>query len=512
MPKNTKDEIQTTKHRRLFVQWGGPVPGNKVLLAGLGTGYAIVGDATTPVSGGIKAINVHDPLKPGDFRRVANSKTPADFPTVDLTLLEKTGKSIPKQIRSQVCPLNLYENVGVCSNIGDAVKGWSDFVRIYSYAEATSRKRSGQGWEDDKQTEDTLALVLQDIYDAGTLDFDDGYIASGSGGLGVIATAFDCRVGCNDCGNGVNDGTKRIYAVSQGVSGSGSILPQLFYSLDGGLTWTATSIGGSPAIARATYGLAVINGVLVVLGQGATGGGFWYTPLSSTGAPTSWSVVQTGFTAGHQPWDMAVLSPNEIVVCGADGYVWKASNYADGVSLIDAGTVTTNVLNKIDGKGDVLVSVGGAGTVIISRDRGATWGLASASPVGTVLSAVAVLDDYRYWVGTTLAGVYYTLDGGASWTVKVCQGISAIVQDIMFPTDECGFVVGTNSFSATTDGGENWNNGMPRLNNRPTLGQVSCIGVPDCAKPDVKANFVVFGGLSVNNSDGLIYVAKASEF
>ena len=56
MPNLTADEVITQKHKRLFIQFGGPYPGNSVKYYGQDAQYMSVEGVSIPGSGGIDAI------------------------------------------------------------------------------------------------------------------------------------------------------------------------------------------------------------------------------------------------------------------------------------------------------------------------------------------------------------------------------------------------------------------------------------------------------------------------
>ncbi len=515
MPRQTKDTVLTQQGSRLWIQRGGPRPGNRPLFGVTQTGPVILTGVSNPEQGSIEPIRIYDPFRPKRFTNVGRKASPADLPSATLTVLERTGFRIPWQLLEQSCPLNLYLYTGACGDMNQFAKGWEGYALILSHGEVTDKDLGDRmAWEDDDQIEDELDLTFESIYAIGRLNFDEGNSLAGVGSRGVRDIAFACNPNCGECGDVVSDGSQWIYALVGGLNTSGviSVTPKVMRSTNKGVTWITADIVATPAIAQGEA-LAVIGNFLVVLGADTSDtGGFWYAELSALGVPGSYTGIQTGFAAGIYPYDMFVLSPSEIIIVGESGYVWKSSDFHTGVTVVDKGVSTTQNLLAVHGRGDKLVAVGATGTVIHSNDRGDNWGVAAATPGAEALYSVAVVSDSIWWVGGPGGAVYYTLDGGNSWAQKTVPGLSGQVQGIYFVNDEVGFVVGQNSFATTWDGGETWTQTDPRLNNKPTVGQFRAIAVPECAPTGRRVNFVAFGGTAANNNDGVVFVAKADEF
>lgn len=71
--KVTADEIITQKHKRTFVQWEGPYPGNPVRYAGQDGQYMAIDGVTIPKSGGVDPIWVPDPNQQGRYRLIGRT-------------------------------------------------------------------------------------------------------------------------------------------------------------------------------------------------------------------------------------------------------------------------------------------------------------------------------------------------------------------------------------------------------------------------------------------------------
>ena len=183
--------------------------------------------------------------------------------------------------------------------------------------------------------------------------------------------------------------------------------PIVYYSTDGGSTWTAsTTTAGDAKRSVCITCLAVMGNYLVAIsvnGHAATQGAVRYlTPRSQiTGAPGSWTQITNWTTAGRQR--------GAYVACDG-GYILKITDVPSGAT--QARAVSASDLLAISGDGDVIVAVGTSAAVVRSVNRGQSWS-ATTTPRAWCCDAecVAVLDRNRYWVGTS-GVVYYTLTGG----------------------------------------------------------------------------------------------------
>src|SRR5689334_14523875 len=102
------DEIGKTTQHRAFVQLGGARPNNGLKYGGQNDQYLSLTGVGNPELGGVDPIRVQDPRRPGEYRTVGRSISPADLPTATLTLRERHG-AVPRQLRKQNCQFNLYE-------------------------------------------------------------------------------------------------------------------------------------------------------------------------------------------------------------------------------------------------------------------------------------------------------------------------------------------------------------------------------------------------------------------
>lgn len=509
MPRPSADEIITRKHTRGFIQPGAARPNNSAHYYGLDNQYFIVGDATKPNLGTINPVWVPDPRAINAYRLVGRTIAPPDLAQADITLLEKHG-SIPVQLGRIQCTLNVYEMTGKCKDLSSLLNGWDDFVTVFSNGLVENiRLGARTGW-DDGQVEDVLSTKWGDIYGVGKLSFGEDFTTQIDREL--VDVVYQSNVQCGDCGP-ADDGTKRIYGVTKS-SGSGSpgLPAELVYTVDGGATKAQTTITSFGAT-EDPLGIDIAGNTLIVI---STGGIYWATLNAKTGVPSTFTKVTTGLVSGKTLTDIFVLNAREIFFSALGGYIYKSTDITAGVTAVSAAGATSQDLYRINGDGnETIVAVGAASVVVKSVNRGVSWGTTTTNPsaIPADIKSLAVRDSNYMWVGYALLGrMFYTLNGGETWTEKSFTGSGAgSVRDIVMVSDEVIHVLyddntPTAYLLTTFDGGADFarnDSGSDRILNWPTFTRGNRVAFPDVSDLTVAVNNVVVAGLAGNAVDGI---------
>lgn len=510
------DEILTQQHKRFFLQYNGPQPGNVARYAGQDGQYMIMTGVSNPEEGDLDPIYDPDPRQRKRFKMVGRSVSAPAIPTSTIVMQEKHG-SVPRQLQRINCPLSAYETAGVCSDPSDFLSGWSDYVQIYADGLVTNKDEGDRGsWEGDDAILDSLDISWSRIFPIGPISFGDN--AQTIITLEVIDVVYGSKENCSSCGP-QDDGTRWVYAITKSSGSTPGTAPRLIYTLDGGTTWTQAAIDGLGDI-EDPAGIELVGNYLVVFTRTAGGptiSGYYYSEINSaTGVPGTWTKVTTGFVATLQVYDMFVLSPREVFFSADGGTIYKSTDITAGVVVqLSAGTVTGTALRRIHGADETLVAVGGSGTVLVSTNRGVSWFIPTAAPVVALLQAVAVIDGKLWWVGTSAGEIYYTKNGAESWTKLNFSGSGAgQVYDIVFATPEVGWFANTSSAAAgrifaTWNGGQDWTRSAPRVQNLPTSTRYNRLAVP-VVDPSIAANNIAVAGLSGGGTDGILLLGQTN--
>lgn len=512
-------EINTQKHARPYVQFGGARPDIKPLFYGGETNYLMIGGISAPLRGSIDPIWTRSRFNLDGFDLVGRTVSAPDPAEATLTFREKTG-IIPRHLLNVNCEITSYVLRGICKDLSEFDTSWESYVLVLSGGLVTDRSRSTDenSWEDDEAAETELTVNLKSVYPVGTIGFTERNTTGVT--LQVTDVTYANRVVCGECG-AANDGTQWIYALETGAAGAD---PIVHYSVDGGLTWATSSI--TPAAnAEAPNAIRVMGSYLVVLSptaQGATQGGMYISALNTvTGVPSSsWTMITTGFAATQEPRDMVVLGPREAYIACDGGVILRVTDPPSGA--VSLGAVSANDLSRIAASGDCIVAVGASATVVRSINRGQSFAATTTSPGAATINAVAVLDRNRIWVGDSAGVVYYTTTGGdTAWSTKALGVTPTAIQDIKFATPEVGFITYTLSslgrLAASINGGYSWvhsQNTQPRMLGVNPLGtsqRYNRVAIPGVFDNGINANYIALAGLGAT-TDGALMIGAGNVF
>lgn len=501
------DEILMQRHLRAFTQRGGSRPSKSMRYSGPDEQSLMFGDVANPRRGNITPVRDHDWYNRNQYRLIGRGQAAPDLQTVTITFKRRHGGAT-WIMDDMTCPNTFFELAGDCGQPDSFLYGWTDFVSIYSNALATSSSHKGRKSADsDDPMTDELEFTLASFYDIAGLSFGEN--AQTAVEREVVDLAYVSGIECGNCGVN-NDGTQRLYTVTKS-SGSASpgIPPEIIWTINGGSSYNQSTITGLGSTVDPT-GLEIFGNFLFILDT--TGSGYWISELNRlTGAPSSWSNVTIGFSAGA-PTDMFIASNSLMFLCGNSGTIYKITNALLGAELLYSSAGAN--LKRINGDGNgTIVAVGESGVVLKTINNGATWSLV-ASPTSGTLRTVEVMDKYTYWIGSGTGGLWFTEDGGESWT-QVTLGSDVVrLDDIVFATNEVGYIltgapnVSTARLYTTYNSGRDWSSTAistnPRLLNWLTFTRGNRIAVPRLVPDSVAARRVAIAGLAGNGTDGIV--------
>ena len=513
MPRQSSDQVITQKHHRTFIQQGGAGPENSLQYAGQTGTYFVVGDIDNPVSGGVSKINFYNESQyGGGYKTIGITEEAADFPSVSLTLMDPHGR-IPWFHQDNLCPFTVYDLSGTCKDPSNFLRGWSNYMRVLSGLKPTDRSTTAPTSQDSDEvvTTELSCTITGGVYTLGSISF--GEQAGTEVGSTVVGAVYGTQIQCAGCGK-ANDGTKWIYTVAKYETPSATTPTEVIYTTDGGATWSQVTVGTG---AETPVAITIVGTYLVVVCTTS----FFYSDINTlTGVPGTFTEVVQSAWSTHNAKGITVLSQREVFVCGEDGYIYKSSNIPSGFVTHNAGAATTADLHSISNDGgDVLVAVGVTGTVIRSSNRGETFSSTTTEPDGAVTNlSVGVKDKYQYWVGTNDGKLWYTLDGGETWTESAFSGEkgSGTIDSIVWVTDEVMHFAHANGSSVariytTSNGGVSFDNNVgasPRLVGFPVCDKILQIAVPYTNDRTIAANNICAVGIAADGTDGIIVLGK----
>jgi hypothetical protein len=516
MAGQTPNNVRTQRMIRLFLQQGGASPNNPLSLEGIGIGYSAIKGISRKVRGGVTNIAVRRP-DAGGFQNVGSMESNPGYDEFELDIME-TIAGIPLASTLETCPVALYEVRGHdCDQLSDHLQGYAQgYVRVFQDALVDSNIDYGDGmaYTDDNTVEAKIKMKSRGgIFDHGQIYANQLATANAADLATVLTTdvVYGNAQQCANCGQ-PNDGTYLKYWSAASTTASPGAKPTVFYQL-GSSTPVAVSVS-SAGVAENLTGIAMVGNNLVVISSTAGGagiGGYHYAPIGSNGVPGAWTKVVTGFQANHEPTDILALSASEIYFAANGGYIYKSSNLANGVSVINAGATTTANLLRIQGNRQAIVAVGATGAIILSNNSGTSWAAPVATPAAGSPSwaAVDVIGAKTIWVGSATGRLFQTVDGGTTWTEVVFTGSSTGgVADIYFVNASEGYFLHNTATPVgrvwrTYNGGASWWNTSPAIEGLGTYTNLSRLAAPVVGNETLKANNIAVSG-TVTGTQGLL--------
>jgi hypothetical protein len=459
--------------------------------------------------GDAERIEVPDPSKLGSFIEVGEVRGAVERPTTTLEgrFPSKNLSDLHRLARTG-CYTDVHVVIGACND----PRSYDEYDKILIFETARVTNY---------ETDDLGALESGEnaaVNERGDLSAMDAYevvpVSYGVKGASVITNeVLDLvicdQVSCGDCET-PSDGCQKIFGITKAAGGSPSTQADIIYSLDKGANWFAHDIESLDA-AEDPDAIFCIGSYVVVISQDSLS--LHYALKSEMDGITDpdWTEVATGFVAGAGPraaWSLGNLA----YIVGGNGYIYKCEDPTSGVTVVDAGSVTTAQLNKIHALNDEFaIAVGDNGAIIVTAN-GIAWASAPTSPVGFAVNLTCcwARSETVWLVGTSAGRLYYTEDAGKTWVEKTFTGSgTGVMRDIKFSTNSVGWFSHDTAtprarIFRTTNGGNTWKITPEETKILPNADHINalayCIHDP---------NFIVGGGLADDGTDGIILVGAA---
>lgn len=411
------------------------------------------------------------------------------------------------------CALDVQLHMGTCTDPTDFNSFKKAVVLENANITAWSAEDMGALQSDDNApVNETAELSAEVIYEVVPLTIQS--VAASIVTNEVVDVWFCDNISCGDCDT-TSDGCQKIFAITQTAGGSPGTPADIIYSINKGGTFLAHDIE-SLTTDSPSAGDCVGNYVAIVSNES---GSLHYAPLSEFDGVSDpdFTEVATGFVTGGEPNDIDSIGRYAFIV-GDGGYVYGTADPSAGVTVLDAGSATTDDLLRVHAlSSEFAVAVGNNGAVIWT-ENGTIWGAVSTRPVGVGvnLRALWVKSENEWWVGSSAGRLYYTTNKGTTWTEKTFSGSgSGVVYDIVFATKSVAYL----SHATTTpagrilrsyDGGYSWNILPEGSQTIPANDRIDRIAVCEGSVEQVSANFFVGGGLADDGTDGIVLIGQAA--
>ena len=460
-------------------------------------------DSVTSPSGAVDRINVSSPDRAGKYLEIGTMQSPPDRSTVDLTAkLSQNSASKFLELKRKGCPFDILIITGSCRDL----KNPNDYEKIFYLpnAQATEWNTTALGaFDSDDSVAETLPTSTGEPFELLPLS----YASRGSDIITnqLLDVIVSDIASCGDCDD-ISDGCQKIFAITLNAGGSPGTPADVVFSLDKGVTWLAhdiDSLSGNPSA------IAEVSTYIVVTSN--ADGSIEIALKSEFAADTdpSFSTVTTGFVTGGEPNDIWSLGTTAFIV-GDGGYVYLLTEPTAGVTVIDAGVAVQDNLNAVHAiSEDFAVAVGNAGS-IIRTTTGSIWSsITSPVGVGVNFNAIWIQNEKLWFIGGDDGVLYYTKDGGTTWSTKTFPGSgSGVIYDISFSNENVGYLAHTTTaplgrILETIDGGNSWIVAPRAVGTLPANDQITALAT--CIEDE---NFVIGVGLADDAADGFILLGE----
>jgi photosystem II stability/assembly factor-like uncharacterized protein len=459
----------------------------------------------TKAFGDVETIEVPDPNQFDEFVEVGTIKGAEERTTVTLTgRYARDIKSELLKMANKKCAVDVQVNLGACTDPSD----YNTFQKklILEDARLTSWNTEDIGAlasDERASVDESVDISAAAVYEIVQLSFSSRALDIVTNE--VIDVVICDTQSCGDCED-ESTGYDKIFALTVTAGGSPSTPSDVVFSIDGGTTWYAHDI--ETLTTSEADALGCLGAYLFAVSDATESA--HYALKSEFDGPTDpvFTEVTTGFVSGGGP--LAVdTGVSKAFIVGTGGYIYSSDDITSGVTVLDAGAVYTDNYLAVSAFSDEFAVAVGVNGRIVKTENGTNWAAVTPSPVavGINLNAILVISKTHWIIGTSDGNIWYTVNGGTTWTAKTFSGSgSGVVRDIVMSTESVLYL----SHDTTTprgrilrssNGGYDWVVLPEGSGVLPASDQINAL-----AASAHNSDFIVGVGLADDGSDGYIVV------
>lgn len=450
--------------------------------------------------GALSRVVAPDPARPGQFVQVASRREAPDFGEATINeWVNVHAANMLELVRRQLCDIVLIAKLDNCGRADELAVAGAQYFELLGVKLETLNINNLMAREGTDNAEIVGTLKHEGFDRIAPLRSEEH--ASAVIVSEVLKVLYVDAGSCGDCSPYASNCQHR-FALTIANAGSPGLSSQIVYTVDGATYTTVdiTGISGSD--------MAIVGSYVVVVDE--TNEVHAYAPLADfdgTTTPT-WTQV-TGYQTGGGGRAIFSLAPTITFVAGAGGYLYKLDSYHATPTVIHDASLTTQDGNCIDARGQVVLSGHDSNVLLLSTNQGDSFSVLTGPSVGNNITQVHIVSATTFWVTTSAGEVFYTQNGGTSWTQSALPDEANItsVNDIKFSPDfrEFGALAVQKAFTSeiysTFTGGREWlraNPGVIQLDTLPEkYNSVALCGVVE-----------IFAGGLKSAGDGILVVAS----
>jgi photosystem II stability/assembly factor-like uncharacterized protein len=421
-----------------------------------------LGDVTIP-KGTLNLMYCPDPSKPKAYKVVGSYRS---APGAITTSIEVLMSKVADYLERVDCPVPIFIHKVECGR-KDVFAAYQRSVVLVD-AEVTSRGLSGMVSRDpdaEGESMQNFDIEAQDYFDAFGLSIERQSTTE-TEALNDIHFCGD-EICEGDCGEAQSI-CELGYAVGDAAAGSPSNQANVLETEDGS-TWAATStnpFGAAEDIAAVSCFSIGGGNTRILVGRGSTDAGNPAEIAYSDDGGATWTNVNVGSVNGQYFMgrdSIFVLDIYNIWAVTSGGYIYFSGDGGATWTAQESGVITAGDYYGISfANADDGFAVAAADIIARTVDGGATWSAVTATGGAGDLLTVKTISQLRAWVGDDEGDLYFTKDGGTTWTSRSFSGSgSGEVRDIEFYNDYVGALIHNSatpvgSVHVTIDGGYTW--------------------------------------------------------
>jgi len=427
-----------------------------------------VDDLEAPGQGINEIIRCFKPDGSGWDVRGVTYNPPDPVTTTVTTLIEEDADWLEKVVESGNCEFPFYLNGSLCPPNDVFTNSTRSFLLERAKIGTEGLQGLAAREEDTTSTQSFEIMAWPPLYRARGMTLGRQQIAEYSSlndvhFISSAKCASDCNTSLASCSYGV--------AVADAPAGSPAVEGDVWYTQDGGATWTLCAAvpfaAGEDVISGVIFQIGASTYRLLVAREADPAAAMEVAYSDDWGA--NWTLVTVGTTVNlgaNREGALFVLNPYHIWLCLDDGYVYFSEDF--GVTWTrqagGVGAPTANDLNEIwfaDAENGM--AVGDSDTVLVSTDGGDTWTLATATGgAANLLCCSENAGGGIWWAGDSDGELYYSFNHGTTWTRRDFPDDQVgDITDVEFVNTLVGFLTHDNatpvgSVYRTRNGGTDW--------------------------------------------------------